>query len=111
MKIVTIFHQRIPLQPVSAMRSTVNLSAEKEYKWTREKKIQRRKEKMPLIVFGDGMFGKDGTRLKGHESGVTNVLWKMLKQREARGEVALVTIDEYLTSQVRIPLEVYVSCG
>lgn len=49
---------------------------------------------MPLVFFGDGMFGKDCNRIKGHESGVVGILWKMLKRREARGEIALVTISE-----------------
>lgn len=47
------------------------------------------------------MFGKDGVPLKGHQSGVVGILWRELKKREANGEVAVVKIDEYLTSQVR----------
>lgn len=56
---------------------------------------------MPFVVFGAGMFGKDGAPLKGQKSGVVNILWKELKKREANGEVVVVKIDEYLTSQVR----------
>lgn len=55
---------------------------------------------MPLVVFGSGMFGKNNVKIKGHRAGLLNVLYRMLKRREARGELAIVTIDEYLTSQV-----------
>ncbi|KAL1935442.1 hypothetical protein VTP01DRAFT_4582 [Rhizomucor pusillus] len=55
---------------------------------------------MPLIVFGSGIFGKDGVPLKSHQSGVVGILWRELKKREANGEVAVVKIDEYLTSQI-----------
>ncbi|KAL1933455.1 hypothetical protein VTP01DRAFT_7545 [Rhizomucor pusillus] len=54
---------------------------------------------MPLIAFGDGMFGKDGVKIKGHESGIVGILYRMLKRREARGEAVIVTIDEYSSSQ------------
>lgn len=39
-----------------------------------------------IIVFRDGMFGKDGNKLKGHESGLVGTLWKMLKRRKRREE-------------------------
>ncbi|KAL1931617.1 hypothetical protein VTP01DRAFT_9760 [Rhizomucor pusillus] len=72
----------------------------KRKKWKRETVPQRSKGKMPLVVFGDGMFGKNQTKIKGHECGAVGVLWKMLQRREARGEIALVTISEYNTSQI-----------
>lgn len=56
--------------------------------------------KVPLIVFGDGMFGKDNVKLKGNRCGVTDKLWKALKRREKSGNLVAVTVDEYLTSQI-----------
>ncbi|KAL1934459.1 hypothetical protein VTP01DRAFT_6641 [Rhizomucor pusillus] len=38
--------------------------------------------------------------LKGHRPGLVGVLYRMLKRREARGELVVVIIDEYLTSQI-----------
>lgn len=98
---ITIY--RIPCQPISAVRSTLleENRPHKEKKWQRVKGVSTAKDKMPLIVFGDGMFGKDGVKIKGHESGIVGILYRMLKRREARGEAVIVTIDEYRTSQVR----------
>jgi transposase len=57
-------------------------------------------DKMPLVVFGSAMFGKDGVRIKGHRHGITDTMFKQLKHRESLGELCLLTIDEYFTSQV-----------
>lgn len=73
----------------------------KEKKWRKARVNCDNNGIMPLIVFGSGMFDKDGVPLKGHQSGVVGILWRELKKREANGEVAVVKIDEYLTSQVR----------
>jgi sortase (surface protein transpeptidase) len=61
---------------------------------------QQIKKKMPLVVFGSAMFGKDDVRIKGHRHGITNMIFKQLKHRESLGELCLLTIDEYFTSQV-----------
>ncbi|KAL1935760.1 hypothetical protein VTP01DRAFT_4900 [Rhizomucor pusillus] len=53
---------------------------------------------MPLIVFGDGMFGKDGVKIKGHENGIAGIPYRMLKRREEREEAVIVTINEYRLS-------------
>jgi transposase len=58
------------------------------------------KRKMSLVVFRSAMFGKDGARIKGHRHGITDMIFKQLKHRETLGELCLVTIDEYFTSQV-----------
>ncbi|KAL1930308.1 hypothetical protein VTP01DRAFT_1462 [Rhizomucor pusillus] len=94
---------RIPCQPISAVRSTLleENRPHKEKKWQRVKGVSTAKDKMLLIVFGDGMFGKDRVKIKGHESGIVGILYRILKRREARGEAVIVTIDEYRTSQVR----------
>lgn len=52
-----------------------------------------------MIVFGDGMFGKDLVKLKGNRCGVTGKLWRALKKRERDGGLIAVTIDEYKTSK------------
>ncbi|KAI9596177.1 hypothetical protein BDF19DRAFT_422178 [Syncephalis fuscata] len=54
---------------------------------------------MPLIVFGDAMFGKQNNVYKGHRSAVVNRCWQMLKRRECRGDLVAIKIDEYLSSQ------------
>ncbi|KAI9486497.1 MAG: hypothetical protein EXX96DRAFT_549282 [Benjaminiella poitrasii] len=46
------------------------------------------------------MFGKDLVRLKGLRCGVTGMFYQALKKRERAGDLMVVTIDEYLTSQV-----------
>ncbi|KAI7873225.1 uncharacterized protein EV154DRAFT_556343 [Mucor mucedo] len=58
------------------------------------------KSKVPLVVFGTGMFGKDLVKLKRLECGVTGVMWRSLKKREAACELIAITIDEYKTSKV-----------
>lgn len=55
---------------------------------------------VPLVVFGDGMFGKDNVKMKGHRSGVVGKLFKTLKKREAEGHLIVVTIDEFKTSKI-----------
>ncbi|KAI8991314.1 hypothetical protein BDF20DRAFT_919792 [Mycotypha africana] len=42
-------------------------------------------DKVPLVVFGAGMFGKDNVKLKGLRCGVVGRLFKALKRREAEG--------------------------
>ncbi|KAL1931374.1 hypothetical protein VTP01DRAFT_9516 [Rhizomucor pusillus] len=96
---------QLPSQPISAIRSTLDMEREqppaKEKKWRKARVNCDNNVKMPLIVFRSGMFGKDGVPLKGHQSGAVGILWRELKKREANGEVAVVKIDEYLTSQVQ----------
>ncbi|KAI9486671.1 MAG: hypothetical protein EXX96DRAFT_614481 [Benjaminiella poitrasii] len=46
------------------------------------------------------MFGKDSVKLKGNTNGVTEVLWRTLKKREAASDLLVVTIDEYKTSMI-----------
>ena len=58
------------------------------------------KNKVPLIVFGNGMFGKDLVKLKGIRCGVVGVMWRCLKKREAAGDLLVVPIDEFRTSRV-----------
>ncbi|KAI7901591.1 uncharacterized protein BX663DRAFT_562075 [Cokeromyces recurvatus] len=57
------------------------------------KKVKRRPAKfsqdvakVPLIVFGAGMFGKDGVNLKGDKCRATGVLWRAIKRREKEDE-------------------------
>jgi hypothetical protein len=46
------------------------------------------------------MFGKDSVKLKKNRCGVTGVLWRALKKREAAGGLVAVTIDEFKTSKI-----------
>ncbi|KAI9247884.1 hypothetical protein EDC94DRAFT_528565, partial [Helicostylum pulchrum] len=57
-------------------------------------------QKVPLVIFGASMFGKDYVKLKGNHFSVTGVFWRALKKREAEGGLIAVTIDKYLTSQI-----------
>ena len=66
--------------------------------WSKEQFT--RSDKLPMIVFGNAMFNKDGVPMRGQRVGVTNILWKTLKRRERQGHLVAITIDEYLTSQV-----------
>ena len=61
----------------------------------------KEKNKMPLIVFGDGMKNKEAVKFKGHMVGVTGVIYRQLQIRERRGELLLLDINEYNTSKVR----------
>jgi hypothetical protein len=46
------------------------------------------------------MFGKDLVKLKGLRCGVAGIMWRCLKKREAAGDLLVVPIDEFLTSQI-----------
>ncbi|EPB81929.1 hypothetical protein HMPREF1544_11350 [Mucor circinelloides 1006PhL] len=50
-------------------------------------KSESKPMKIPLIVFGAGMFGKDAVKLKGHRCGVVGKLFRTLKRREAEGRL------------------------
>jgi hypothetical protein len=40
-------------------------------------------DKLPLVIFGDGMFGKKNlVHFGGHRHGVVDVLWRTLKQKK-----------------------------
>jgi transposase-like protein len=71
----------------------------REQKW-RPAKFQQEKSKIPLVIFGSGMFGKDLVKLKGIRCGLTGVFWRTLKKREAAGDLIAVTIDEHKTSRI-----------
>jgi hypothetical protein len=64
-------------------------------KWREEDK-----SKVPLVVFGNGMFGKNLVKLKGLRCGVAGVLWRCLKKREAAGDLIVLPVDEYKTSRI-----------
>ncbi|KAI8967173.1 hypothetical protein BDF20DRAFT_803796, partial [Mycotypha africana] len=70
-------------------------------KWKPEPFNAGDKIKVPLIVFGNGMFGKDNVVLKSHRCGTVGVLWRALKQREVAGDLLVLEIDEFKTSRIR----------
>ncbi|KAI8990951.1 hypothetical protein BDF20DRAFT_841825, partial [Mycotypha africana] len=45
------------------------------------------------------IFGKDVVKLKGQICGVVGKLFATLKKREAKGQLIVVTIDEFITSK------------
>lgn len=55
--------------------------------------------KVPLVVFGNGMFGKDLVKLRGNRCGVTGKLWMALKKQERECGHITVVIDEFNTSK------------
>lgn len=61
--------------------------------------FRQNKEKCPLVVFGDGVFGKDMVKLKKLRCGVVGKLFLALKKRQAAGELIVLTIDEFKTSK------------
>ncbi|KAI8088099.1 uncharacterized protein B0P05DRAFT_531438, partial [Gilbertella persicaria] len=63
---------------------------------TRESNFFQYKQKVPLIVFDSGMFGKDHVTMKIVQTGVTGLLYRTLKRRERTGDLLVVDIDEYL---------------
>ncbi|KAI8092371.1 uncharacterized protein B0P05DRAFT_526012, partial [Gilbertella persicaria] len=65
-------------------------------KTTRESNFFQYKQKVPLIVFGSGMSGKDHVKMKTVRTGVTGLLYRTLKRRERTGDLLVVDIDEYL---------------
>jgi tRNA U34 5-carboxymethylaminomethyl modifying enzyme MnmG/GidA len=54
--------------------------------------------KMPLIVFGNGLFNP--MAIRGHQAAPIKKIFSNLKQRERLGQALVLEIDEYLTSQV-----------
>ncbi|KAI7900981.1 uncharacterized protein BX663DRAFT_438345, partial [Cokeromyces recurvatus] len=78
--------------------SCLNQVCTKQNKW-KPIKYQQDSTKVPLIVFGSGMFGKDNVKLKGLRCGIVGKLYKLLKKREAEGQLIATTIDEFKTSK------------
>ncbi|OAD77825.1 hypothetical protein PHYBLDRAFT_141686 [Phycomyces blakesleeanus NRRL 1555(-)] len=64
-------------------------------------KYQQDSTKVPLLVFGSGMFGKDDVKLKRHRCGAVGKLYKLLKKQEAEGQLIIITINEFKTSKTR----------
>ncbi|CEG80616.1 hypothetical protein RMATCC62417_14921 [Rhizopus microsporus] len=55
---------------------------------------------MPLVVFGDGLTNKSSVRFRGLRHGVSEKIYKHLKLKEKLGELCLLDIDKFRTSQV-----------
>jgi hypothetical protein len=62
---------------------------------------------MPLVIFGDGLKNKSNVKFKGLRHGVTEKIYRQLKLREKLGQLILLDIDEYNTSNVRY-IRVYI---
>jgi hypothetical protein len=56
---------------------------------------------MPLIAYGNGMLNQTWG-FKKHKSNPSSKIWKNLKRRERCGQIVVVKIDEYYSSQVRL---------
>lgn len=59
------------------------------------------RRRMPLIVFGDGLRNKAHVRFAGLRHGLSEKIRKQLLMRGKLGELLLLTINEYNTSQVQ----------
>lgn len=57
---------------------------------------------MPLIILGEGMINKNHVKFKGKMVGAVGTIHDHLKLRESKGELLLLTINEFLTFQVRV---------
>jgi hypothetical protein len=55
-------------------------------------KYQLDERKVPLIVFGDAMFGKDQVKLEAHRSCVVEKLFKSLRSKETESQLQLKNI-------------------
>ncbi|KAI8094994.1 uncharacterized protein B0P05DRAFT_524226, partial [Gilbertella persicaria] len=51
----------------------------------RESNFFQYKQKVPLIISGSGMFGKDYVKIKTVQTGVTGLLYRTLKKRKRTG--------------------------
>lgn len=58
--------------------------------------------KVPVVVFGDGLKNKENTPMKGQLSGTSGVCLRSLYQRMKQLTAAVVMINEFNTSKVRI---------
>jgi hypothetical protein len=65
--------------------------------------------RMPLIVFGDGLKGKAHVRFRKRRVGVSEIIYKNLKNRERQGQLLLLDINEFRTSSVSIFTNFYLS--
>ncbi|GAA5806839.1 hypothetical protein MFLAVUS_000187 [Mucor flavus] len=64
-------------------------------------KVQFRfSDKVPLVVFGDGMRNKDTVKFKGLTSGVTGVLTNELRKIRRLYKSSFIDINEFRTSKV-----------
>ncbi|KAI8072172.1 uncharacterized protein B0P05DRAFT_580302 [Gilbertella persicaria] len=79
------------------LKSKLDTTA-KKLKW-KPLPFREEKEKCPLVVFGDGVFGKDMVKLKNLRCGVVGKLFQTLKKRETAGALIVLTIDEFKTSK------------
>ncbi|KAL0087540.1 hypothetical protein J3Q64DRAFT_1676133 [Phycomyces blakesleeanus] len=64
-------------------------------------KFRQAKSKMPIIFFGNGMFGKVSVKIKGLRTYDTGVLWRQLKRNQRSDDILLAYIDEFHTSKVQ----------
>ncbi|RCI06871.1 hypothetical protein CU098_013908 [Rhizopus stolonifer] len=56
-------------------KQTIQESAKRISKHWKPEKFSQNKDKLPIISFDKGMFGKDSIKFKGLSTGVTDVLW------------------------------------
>ncbi|KAG1441212.1 hypothetical protein G6F56_011583 [Rhizopus delemar] len=89
--------KKAPNQAGSTTGSALNTN--RQSRW-RPLEYEESPKKVPLIIFGDGMFGKNVVKLKNNRTGVTGVFWRSLKKREREGGLIAITIDEYKTSKI-----------
>ncbi|KAK9760842.1 hypothetical protein K7432_014732, partial [Basidiobolus ranarum] len=57
------------------------------------------KDKAPIIAFGNGMKGKDSSKINGHQVGLTGSLYRLLKCQEKERRLLVVYVDEFRTSK------------
>lgn len=59
------------------------------------------REEIPVVAFGSGMFGKDSVKFKGNRTEVTGILYRALKIRERQGNIIVIIVDQFRTSEVK----------
>jgi ribosomal protein L25 (general stress protein Ctc) len=77
-------------------------------RWRSQKVNPENHGKMPLVVYGTGMMN-NSLSFRGHRSHPNGKIFKALKERERSGQIVVLKIDEYLTSQVSLHDDVILS--
>lgn len=62
--------------------------------------VEGDKNKMPLVIFGDGLKNKEHVKFRGLRPGVSGKIYRHLKHREGLGELFLLDINEFRTSKI-----------
>ncbi|GAA5815664.1 hypothetical protein MFLAVUS_009177 [Mucor flavus] len=95
------FHNYKSRQRSNAEMANILLNGAYQLIMLVEKKFKvqfRFSDRVPLVVFGDGMRNKDTIKFKGLTSGVTSILTNELRKRQRLYKISVIYINEFRTS-------------